>query len=199
MTKNLLTFATLNEAQASIDVLGAMQSQTDLFNVNTGAIVITGIGNRKATHALSSHIHSYDKVYNLGVAGSLKNHPIGSVFHIYTLEKFVHMPKDTEENSIEFSKNVFPKLISEDNNGINLLTSDFPIHNDRLQSKLQENYDLVDMEGYAILFTAQKHQKPCQIIKIVSDFCKFGGEKTVKKHIDYLSNGLAGVAMSLVS
>lgn len=191
MKSLLITFPTAREAKATIEKLKAVvMSDKNIYSFDLGYILITGMGCVSAGAQTAAYLPLANEVWNLGVAGSLHEVSVGSVFDIQTVSKFVHMPDHIDEHSRQFSNNIHPSL-SIAPAGKRLVTTDFPIHDDQLRQQLSSQYDLVDMESYAIVYAANQAAKPCRSWKWVSDFCKLGGEKLIREHLDRLSEDMS--------
>lgn len=181
----LLIFATLFEAEASIKALNAeATSDPDCFLYDQGKIVISGWGCYYAMMAVSKYGQDVDEVVNLGIAASLKNHPLGHVTTIKSVSKYSSEP---------FAKSL-PVL--EVTDGAHLVSFDFPVHSTDFHSKL-EPYDLLDMEGYGIVFASNYLKKKVTLIKAVSDFAQEGARHLIEQNKEKLSSILAEHSLKL--
>jgi purine nucleosidase/adenosylhomocysteine nucleosidase len=147
MSRQLYVFATELEAEIPRE-----KTSREIF--------ITGMGPYSAAVNLTRHLtkNRYDSVVNIGFAGSLKEGAqVGEFYEIHTLGK-AHHPKLSAKPQRRFPE-------------ASLFTSDFPIHDMELRRQLSKEYDLVDMEGWAIATTCAYMKIPCAFIKVVSDFC----------------------------
>lgn len=178
----LILFATLFEAKSSLEALNAAQISPHCYSFNKGVIVISGMGSKKAKDALLTFADQATSVWNVGFAGALNDHfEIGETFEVKSVSKF---------SPLAIPKLTLPK------GEIALLTSDFPIHNVALRSTLKSRYDFVDMEGYSVVATCQRLQKPCRLTKIVSDFASEHGSSLIKQQGKFLSEKLAALIKS---
>ncbi|MDR3624948.1 MAG: hypothetical protein P4L16_07410 [Chlamydiales bacterium] len=184
----LITFATIQEASPSIDVLKAFYSkENECYLFEKGRIVITGIGSIAASARTMHHLTECKEVWNFGLAGALKkNYEIGSLLSIQSASKWLHFPEELDSHSKTFSQQAHPSLNIKEQ-GAHLISSDYPIHNPQIKENLALTYDLVDMEGYGIAYAASLANKPCSLWKIVSDFASTDGQKLIKQHINSLA------------
>ena len=147
MKKPLYVFATRLEAQIPLEK-------------NQASIFIAGMCPLPAAVKLAEHLtkHSFTEVINIGFAGALKDHhPYGQFYEIDRLGK-------------QYYPDIFLKTRGRFPTA-SLFTSDFAIQEEKLRKKLGLEYDLVDMEGWALAWTCAHFKIPCQFIKVVSDFC----------------------------
>lgn len=173
----IFAFATLEEAQASITRTNASPYQGH-FRFTDNLILITGIGPFAAYTQASPFIKQASALYNFGIAGAL--HPEiapCTCVEVATVSKLKWHPKNpTLTESIALSGT------------LKLCTLDFPLHETNF---LKEDFDLVDMEGYALAYLAKEHQVPIKLIKIVSDHCTENTSSDIQKNLKILSEHLA--------
>lgn len=147
MKKPLYVFATQLEAQIPLEH-------------NQESIFITGMCPLPAAVKLAEHLakHPFTEVINIGFAGALRDHcKFGEFYEIDRLGKHYY------PDIFLKTKGQFPKA--------SLFTSDYAIQEEKMRKKLGLEYDLVDMEGWALAWTCAHFKIPCQFIKVVSDFC----------------------------
>lgn len=165
MAKPLYVFATAEEAAISLER-------------GLSSVLICGMQPIPSAVALMRHLcfNTCSEVINIGFAGSLKDHHrFGEIYAIDTLGKLHHPELKVAASS------PFPKAA--------LFTSDYPIHSQTTRKSLGKNYDLVDMEGWALAWTCQEFGIPCRFFKIVSDFCS----KTTPQEIRAKSKELSRI------
>lgn len=202
VSKKLFIFAQLSEARAFIQRTQAV-AHSDTLNIYTegnvpcrytcehGTIILSGMGIHYAQMAVAKYADLADEVWNLGLAGSLRGeHPIGQLFEIMSIGKYVALDEDLDASSKASLKFATPDLRL-DNHGGRLISSDFPIHNSSHKQRLSAQWDLVDMEGYGIAFAAHSLGKKCRMWKILSDFAMPGGQELIRKHKAALSEKIA--------
>lgn len=191
----LIAFATHNEARSTISALSASITTSDsMYRYEHGYILITGIGAVNAAVAVSRHLRDVSSVHNYGICGVLNGTHVGAIHTIATVAKFVAMPDSIDQHSQMFSEAAHP-LIHIANNGLRLVTSDFPIHNSEIRDKLACSADLVDMEGYGIAVACKQAGIPCHMVKVVSDFASQGGQHQIKQQLAQLSEQIAQLVL----
>lgn len=157
MKRPLYVFATELEAQVPKEM-------------TTRDIFVSGMGPYSAAVNLAHHLtkNRYTAVINIGFAGALKEGlPFGEFFEIHTLGK-AHHPKLSAKTHSRFQE-------------ASLFTSDYPVHDPHIREDLSKEYDLVDMEGWAIATTCAHLKIPCTFIKVVSDFCNDTTTEEIRK------------------
>jgi len=175
----LIVFATHEEAKHTIKRLQARQVD-DHYLFTDGILVITGIGPFAAYTSLEKHIEKATCLYNFGLAGSLQKRA-ESCYEIRLCSKYAWHPITPG----------FHEPITFKNAGLRLCTLDFPLYDEKKKDLLGADFDLVDMEGYAISLLAKRHNKACKLIKAVSDFCNTDSPTAIKKKIDTFSEEFA--------
>lgn len=188
----LITFASHEEARASIHLLKAIQlEKTNLYKFERGNILVTGMGSIAAAATTMPYLNTTTEIWNYGLAGSLKEGlTIGSLHPIQTASKWLHFPHKLDEHSKNFGSKIHPTFANQQH-GLHLISSDYPIHAKSLRQRMSLNYDLVDMEGYGIAFAATACKVPYSLWKIVSDFASHEGPDLIKKHIAHHSELMA--------
>lgn len=194
VTKTLIIFSTFAEAEPTIKRLEAKAvADEEIFVCNEGLvpstyafaegwIVISGWGIQAAQLAASKFPSQVDRIWNLGFAGSLRDHlGIGSIRQIDCVGKYIPLPGDLDEVSRDYVKKNSP-ILNVGQVGVRLISSEFPIHDVDLRKTLSEHWDLVDMEGYGIAYSAHHLKVPCTLWKIVSDFASPGGRQYIQKY-----------------
>lgn len=185
----LLLFATLVEAQCTLEKTKAQFIEKDFYSFEEGYIVISGIGSYASQMACAKYAHKASEIINLGFAASLKNASRGQIVTCTVIGKYTPLSQNLDKKSEDFMKQALPKLhFSEE--GLRLISSDFPIHSEKLRSELLD-WDVLDMEGYGIAFAAHAFKKKCQFIKVISDFAKEGGRAYIERYKEELSHLLS--------
>jgi nucleoside phosphorylase len=167
--KNLILFATYQEAEHTIAKLEAKKITPTLYAVRFGYLAIVGMGGKNLFN-FESIVERCDVILNFGIAGALKSslcdntlYPIKSVF------------RGSERIDLVSSK------------GCTLYTLDTPLHAPKTRDALACYFDLVDMEGFEIATLAKKKQKPCLLYKIISDRCNQTTSEEIHRNIGALS------------
>ncbi len=176
----LIVFASYDEAAPSLLVLKAeMLQERRLYQCAAGLIVISGLGCIAACAAVARYAAECDEIWNFGFAGVLRlGTPLGSIAYVREVGKHLSLPAHLDAHSARLSRAQHPPLqIAEA--GVKLVSSDYPIHDERLRNTLCQDWELVDMEGYGIAYAAAQLNKPCRLCKIVSDFSQPGGARLI--------------------
>ena len=154
-------------------------------------LYITGIGVLNASIAVQYLVNRFPikKIINIGTAGAISDLKIGAVVKVTQVSTALE-----GYHSIE--------ILSNDNDKcIHLLTSPTTVKSSMDKNKLKhEDYDLVDMEAYAIAYCAHQFDIKCDFIKIVSDYADEKFESDFAESITGTSsNCLKYVMKELVS
>ena len=180
----LLVFAYYLEAADTIKRVNAQKIAPNLYTFPEGEILLTGLGIHAAQAAISKYSVEHDEIWNLGFAGALQEFPLFELVSIGQITKYVPVTLD-EHSQTQMEEHLVPQNLEGD---YNLLTSDFPIHDEKFRHK---NCHLVDMEGYGIAYAANYLGKKCRMWKIVSDFARPGGPQLIRENLSELSKLLA--------
>lgn len=189
----LITFATLLEAQGSIDLLKATQTGKNIWQFSKGKIAITGMG---MFHALFGLIKALEHqkplaIWNLGFAADLKGRKIGTIVEINSLCRPI-LSIQCDKMTKEIHSECYPEiLLNQSRSGDKLVTVDAPIHRIKEKKRCALFADLIDLEGYAVASFAHFHQIECRVIKIASDFAQRGGRKLLFTNAPMLAQKLA--------
>ncbi len=160
------------------------------YTFEKGWIVLSNVGIHAGQMAVAKYAHLVDEVWNLGLAGALKDHlPLGHILPIQTVGKYIPSGELDAYSEQCVRTTVPPLTLKCGKNG--LVSSDFPIHDPLHRTHLAEQWDLVDMEGYGIAYAAASLGKNCRMWKIVSDFASPGGRALIRKNKARLSEQLA--------
>jgi adenosylhomocysteine nucleosidase len=198
MKQVLIIFAQAAEAECAIRRLKAQPIDGEMAHIwsegyipcryrfDAGQIVICNVGILSAQMAVAKYGKRYDEVWNLGLAGSLRDHhPIGELLFIEKVGKYIPLEiENLDGRTQECLSSSFPlfSLPSELPIKGALITSDFPIHHREHRQRLSKEWDLVDMEGYGIAYACSHFNIKYQLWKIVSDFASPGGRELIRKH-----------------
>ena len=196
--KKLIIFATFMEAKATLELLDAKLKQGDhLYSYDAGHVLICGVGLVSATYMTSRYIPLATIVYNVGIAASLHDHiSIGHFNQISNVAKFLSL-QTQDDHSIEFAKKIFPSIkLSDSGSGRDLISSDYPIHDEVIRKTLNQDHHLVDMEGYGIAYACKKAGVHCEMWKLVSDFGMPGDQEMIMKRKQVLTDTLAQKVIS---
>lgn len=189
--QRLLLFATLQEAQKTLETLHGQQETGSLYSFQGGKIVISGMGSLAAATTVANHGASFEEIWNVGIAGVLHDHlPLGAFFEVGQCRKHLSLPPSIDPHSQELSEKQHPSL-SLNGSSYRLISSDYPIHQQATRERISEKGELVDMEGYGVAFAAKKMGKKCVIWKLSSDPALPGGAAMIADQLPLWSELLA--------
>lgn len=188
--QNLITFATIQEAAATIKGMDAKKRTESLYQTATGFILITGMGALQTTKTLYQFNHKISYILNLGCAGALQTLPLFSVHEVATIQR--HFPGGSENAKTLFFK-MYPEL-SISSVGKKMLCSEISIN-----QPAHHNADLVDMESYFVAHFAIEKKIPCKMHKCISDFANEKTPQDIQANVEEVSKQLALVAFQEVT
>lgn len=133
-------------------------------------VLITGIGKTAAAAAVARALASYGdvsdlEVINIGTAGSLHDH------HDGLFEPGIVINHDIDAAAIR-ALGYDPRERLDCGSGstaVVLATGDVFVSAPDVRARLAADADLVDMEGYAVVYAAQQFGVPVRLVKHVSD------------------------------
>lgn len=131
-------------------------------------VLITGIGKTAAAVAVARALASYDdldglEVLNVGTAGALHDHHEG--LH----EPGVVLNHDINAEAIRALGYDPCERLRCGPGDVVLATGDVFVTDPQVRARLATQADLVDMEGYAVVYAAQQFGVPVRLVKHVSD------------------------------
>lgn len=180
--KSLFLFATLAEAQASINRFMAHQVAENVFSFGIHSIVIVGMGPQKASCTVEGLPTCGVRWVNVGIAGSIdRSLPFGSLCRIGTTA-FLCKERAYDHQHIREGVDTL------------LYTSPFPVYEAPACCK---QGSLIDMEGHVIAKIALQKKVPFSLLKVVSDYCSQDTTASIKKHMGELSSMLSEVVDEL--
>jgi adenosylhomocysteine nucleosidase len=132
------------------------------------AVLVTGIGKTAAAAALARALASDDdvaglEVVNIGTAGALHDH------HEGLFEPGVVLNHDLNADAIRALGFDPHERLRCGPGDLVLATGDVFVTDPVVRARLAERADLVDMEGYAVVYVAQQFGVPVRVVKHVSD------------------------------
>lgn len=197
-SSTLLVFATLKEAESSIELLSAKLKYDDpsLHLFEGGALLITGMGALAAGAAVARLAQNFELIWNLGIAGALsKDLSIGEIVEVGSVAKWKG-GLSLSAHSLSLFERAHPVLGT---GGLRLLTSDYPVHSKEIGKPLSREADLLDMEGYGIAFAAIQAGKPWRITKRISDLCAEDGPSLIPQELPKAARELAAEVAQVLS
>lgn len=133
-------------------------------------VLVTGMGKTAAAAALARRLASYAdlgelEVVNIGTAGSLHDH------HDGLFEPGVVLNHDISADAIRaLGYDPQERLdCGSGSTGVVLASGDMFVSDPVVRARLAERADLVDMEGYAVVYVARQFGVPVRLVKHVSD------------------------------
>ncbi len=130
-------------------------------------LIESSIGKVASTLATTTLIANYeiDRLINIGLAGALKNTPVGSAYFVSTVtqhDAFIPF-KEYQQDMYQRIDCTAPASAT---NIATLTTGDQFIDGTK---QINSDADMVDMEGFAVAYVANKHNIPITLIKGISD------------------------------
>ena len=131
-------------------------------------VLITGIGKTAAATAVAHALTSYDdvagrEVVNIGTAGARHHHHEG--LH----EPGTVLNHDLNADAIRALGYDPQERLRCGDGDLVLATGDVFVTDPVVRARLAQDADLVDMEGYAVVYAAQRFGVPVRLVKHVSD------------------------------
>lgn len=180
MTKIGIVCAMSEEAQ-KISLAFDLQKTNNICNYpvyeNKSIVLIeSSIGKVASTLATTILIEKYhvNKLINIGLAGGLKKIPTGKAYFVKSV---------TQHDSFipfeQYQQDMYQTIeceIPENEKSITLTTGDKFINN--IQN-VSVDADIVDMEGFAVAYVANKYNVPISIIKGISDDANSKSEQEI--------------------
>lgn len=193
--KTLFIVAMQDEFEPLSDVLfsasEASINKRGLFYVlrsSKNSLVLSGMGKENAAACITSCLlgETYDRVINVGVAGSLDSAvPIGSIVQCYKVSQW-----DSFDKSIIEIPVLFPNLES-----FLCLTGDSLVVD---SSGFFTAQSIVDMESYVLASICGKYEVPFYSVKIVSDHCDANSHFDLSKVTSLMADLASFINLNLV-
>ena len=193
---NAVIFATEREAAPFINRLSAKRvSSLDGLHVYRPrrksvdlVVLVSGMGRADARHATqyALDVLDADRVVNAGVSGALTDKADHSA--VYAV------------NSVAAEDGGQTFLIDQPGwQGLesrSLVTVDRPVFGGARRETLGKEFELADMEGYAIAEVCGKKGVPCVLVKGVTDFAGDDGKADIQQNIDAVSIRVASAVLT---
>jgi len=188
----LLVFATIGEAKVTLKTLDAQAEQPNLYRWEHGRVLITGMGPLAACQAVSTHAKPDEKIWNLGMCGSLNlQFPPEAVVEIGRVTSLPTQIFQLDAHAEAVYSQLHP-LITLNDSDARLVTTPFPVRG-ATREHLGQQHDLVDMEGYAIAWAARRLDLPCRLTKVISDLAEDANAAAVQDQVANCSQLLAQI------
>lgn len=167
----IILFATLKEAQPTLDLFEAIPIQEEIYAYKEGKIIISGMGMLAACAALAPHLAEATEIINPGLAGALDDSlELGYLATIGEVSLHLSHLNEIDPFSQQLAMKCYPPVKLGEGPG--LVTSMIPVHEGFLKTEMAKRGLLVDMEGYGVAYMARQANIPCTLLKIVSDFSR---------------------------
>jgi nucleoside phosphorylase len=185
MTKIGIVCAMSEEVDKIVTAFNLQKINTDLgykiYQNQQITLIESSIGKVASTLAASVLVNheSIDRLINIGLAGALKNTPVGSAYFVSSVtqhDAFIPF----EEYQPDMYQDINCVVPAHVKNTATLATGDQFIDN---IEQIDSDADLVDMEGFAVAYVAKKHHLPIMIIKGVSDDANSSSEAQLFKNL----------------
>lgn len=160
----------------------ALEEEAQHLHVSDLPVLVTGVGKVRAAAALASVLARQrpSRVINLGTAGGLREGIEGT-----QVAGRVEQHDFEDEKIFGLTGEHFGAPIELGVSGPVLGSGDAFVDSAAMRAGLAaRGIDLVDMEGYAIAFTAQQFGLPVTLVKEISDPADEGAAKTWRESID---------------
>ena len=177
-----------------IAILMALPEESQGFIEQTVArhpnarVFFTGIGLLAATYKATEIIsqHQPQRIINLGTAGS-RHLPVGSVVEVNCVKnRSSRLPAYLDEWIKIPSHNSFPQVVCGSADHID----------ENFQS---DQFDIVDMEAYAIAYVCKQKGVPLNIVKYVSDQSDSNAKNAWREQLPQAAQKLNHVLMDFLS
>lgn len=159
----------------------ALEEEAEHLHVSDLPVLVTGVGKIRAAAALSALLARQrpSRIINLGTAGAVR----AGLEGVRTIGRVLQHDFDNEAIFGLTGEN-FGAPISLGGEGMTLGSGDVFVDSTAARGRLQaRGIDLVDMEGYAIAFTAGQFGLPVTIVKAVSDEASEGAGATWRESV----------------
>lgn len=190
----LISFSTINEAKSLLGSIENKQVNATTYKCNFGYILIAGIGPTATLHSLYQFSYEVGEIWNLGIAGALSSSlKSGDLYEVSLVGKLAPTEKETSIHGIHVFNQLHPHFSCETKAtpSYKLISSDYPLFHKNVKNAIQHDWDLIDMEGYAIASFANEKKIPLKIWKGVSDLATSNGEFAIVDLLPKVSIKLA--------
>jgi adenosylhomocysteine nucleosidase len=190
----LISFSTINEAKSLLGSIENKQVDAITYKCKFGYILISGMGPTATLHSLYQFPYAVDEIWNLGIAGALNSSlKSGDLYEVNQVGKLAPTEKETSIHGIYVFNQLHPHFTCETKitPSYKLISSDYPLFHENVKNAIQHEWDLVDMEGYALASFANEKKVPLKIWKGVSDLASSNGEFAIVDLLPKVSNKLA--------
>jgi len=160
----------------------AVNSANTVYQGQKITLIESSIGKVASTLATCTLIENYniDRLINIGLAGALKTTPVGSAYFVSSVTQHdAFIPFEQYQSDMYQSiKCTVPKNST---NAMTLTTGDQFIDNTH---HANSDADMVDMEGFAVAYVANKYKLPITMIKGISDDANGASEEVLFKNLN---------------
>jgi adenosylhomocysteine nucleosidase len=145
-------------------------------------LIESSIGKVASSFATTTLIDQFDvdQIINIGLAGALKPIPAGSAYFVQSVTQHdAFIPFDNYQQDMYQSIDCY--VPEQSGKTLILTTGDQFITDD---SQISNNADMVDMEGFAVAYVANRHNIPVTLIKGISDDANNSSEAELFKNLN---------------
>lgn len=161
--------ATKLEAFDIIKHFGMKPLSDNAYSCADFNLYISGMGCINMASCVSKYLPDTTRAINLGFAGAISSKlKLYEFVQAQSCGKHLLSTQSTPKRALDFANNCFP-LLNVGNQGFRLISVDVPLFDSTERDRLQPNYDLVDMEGYAFASVLKESGIDHEIHKIISD------------------------------
>ncbi len=154
----------------------------DIYQNNNITLIESSIGKVASSLATTTLIDKFNitQLINIGLAGALKTIPAGSAYFVSSVTQHdVFIPFD--EYQQDMYQSIECQTPDHAKNTLTLTTGDQFITN---SNNINNNADIVDMEGFAVAYVATRYNIPITMIKGVSDDANNSSESELFENLN---------------
>jgi len=174
------------EVQKIVNAFNLAKTQPTLnyptYQNNDIVLIESSIGKVASSVAASTLIEKYqiERLINIGLAGALNPIPAGSAYFVSSVSQHdTFIPFENYQQ--DMYKSIQCTVPKNAENTATLTTGDQFITD---SNSIEKNVDMVDMEGFAVAYVAEKHNIPITMIKGISDDTNDSSEKELFENLN---------------
>ncbi|CAC9580176.1 hypothetical protein [uncultured Gammaproteobacteria bacterium] len=186
MTKIGIVCAMSKEVEKIITAYGLVQIDSHLdykiYQKNHITLIESNIGKVASTLAVAILIDKFNigRLINIGLAGAINSLPAGSAYFVSSVTQHdAFIPFDDYQQDLYQSIDCY--VPEHTNKSMVLTTGDQFITN---TSMINNNADMVDMEGFSVAYVANRYDIPVSLIKGISDDANHSSEAELFKNLN---------------
>ena len=201
MTKAGVVCAMHEEVEKIISAFDLTQINTQLdykiYQNNHITLIESSIGKVASTLATATLIDNFkiDQLINIGLAGSLKPIATGNAYFISSVTQHdAFIPFD--DYQVDMYQSIKCQVPNKAINTAILTTGDQFITD---YSQVDNNADMVDMEGFAVAYVANRNNIPITLIKGISDEANNSSEAALFENLNTAMNQTIALLKDLLN